>query len=62
MSETNLISYTLEQLQEMQDRDERFYDPHAPISPSLRPDSWEDAVLVEPLGRKSVHLRLQGEA
>jgi uncharacterized protein (DUF4415 family) len=61
MSETNLVSYTLEQLQEMQDRGEFFHDPNAPIGPSLGPDFWADAVLVEPQSRKSVHLRLQAE-
>ena len=61
MSETNLVSYTLEQLQEMQNRGGIFHDPNAPIGPSLGPDFWADAVLVEPQGRKSVHLRLQPE-
>ena len=61
MSETNSVSYLLEQLQEMQNRGEIFDNLDAPIGTSPGPDLWADAVLVEPMSRKPVHLRLHAE-
>jgi len=52
---------SLEEARARRDRGETRTRKDAPIGPSLGPDFWADAVLVEPQTRKSVHLRLQAE-
>jgi uncharacterized protein (DUF4415 family) len=46
----------------MKDRGELFHDPNAPEGPppgeELPDDFWETAVVVDPPGRHSVHLKL----
>lgn len=61
MSETNLVSHPLEHLQEMHNQGKIFNNANAPSGTSLGPDLWVDAVLVEPMSRKPVHLHLQAE-
>ncbi|AMS29944.1 MAG TPA: hypothetical protein DIU09_15780 [Hyphomonadaceae bacterium] len=61
MSVNSFVRMSLEEARAKRDRGETRTREDAPIGPSLGPDFWADAVLVEPQGRKSVHLRLQAE-
>ena len=61
MSVNSIVRMSLEEARARRDRGETRTRKDGPIGPSLGPDFWADAVLVEPQTRKSVHLRLQAE-
>lgn len=45
----------------MKDRGELYHNPNAPEGPDLPDSFWENAVLVDPQGKTSVHLKLDPE-
>jgi len=49
----------LDDLEKMHERGELYHDPNAPEGPELGEDFWKNAVLVEPGGKRSVHLKLE---
>jgi uncharacterized protein (DUF4415 family) len=65
MQEPDIKRASLSDLRKMAERGELRHDPDASERPDLDndlpQDFWANAVLVEPSGRKSVHLRLQPE-
>ena len=61
MNVNSIVRMSLEEARARRDRGETRTRKDASIGPSLGPDFWADAVLVEPQTRKSVHLRLQAE-
>lgn len=61
MSVNSIVRMSLEEARARRDGGETRTRRDAAIGPSVGPDFWADAVLVEPQTRKSVHLRLQAE-
>src|SRR5690606_17668 len=61
MTDENIKRYTLDELQEMRNRGDFFYDPNAPEGPELGDEFWENAVLFDPDQKTSVHLKLDRE-
>lgn len=45
----------------MKDRGELYHNPDAPEGPDLPDSFWENAVLVDPRGKTSVHLKLDAD-
>jgi len=61
VTEENIKRYSLAELREMKDRGD-FYDSHNALEgPDLPDGFWENAVVVEPKGTTSVHLKLDPE-
>lgn len=58
MTEENIKRYSLAELREMKDRGDLYHNPDAPEGPDLPDSFWENAVLVDPQGKTSVHLKL----
>ena len=61
MTEANIKRATLAEIRAMKDRGELYHDPHAPEGPDLPESFWENAVLVDPAGKTSVHLKLDDD-
>lgn len=61
MSGSNIRRASLDEIREMDRRGELYYNPDAPEGPSLGPDFWANAQIVEPKGTTSVHLKLDAE-
>ncbi len=61
-TEQNLRRISLDEIEEMQERGELLPTrKDAPEGPDLGADFWANAVLVEPKGRKSIHLRVESD-
>jgi len=52
---------TLDEIRQMNERGELHDSSNAPEGPELGDEFWANAVLTEPLGRTSVHLKLEDE-
>lgn len=61
MTEENWKRVSLAELRRMKDAGETYHNPNAPEGPELGDEFWANAVLVEPLERTSVHLKLDPE-
>lgn len=61
MSGSNIRRASLAEIRDMDRRGELHYDPNAPEGPSLGPDFWANAEIVEPDGTTSVQLQLDAE-
>ena len=61
MTKENIKRATLAEIRAMKDRGELYHDPDAPDGPDLPDSFWENAVLVDPLGKTSVHLKLDAD-
>ncbi len=61
MSEGNIKRASLAEIRAMRERGELYYNPDAPEGPSLGPDFWANAEVIEPKGTTSVHLKLDTE-
>lgn len=61
MTEPSIKRASLAEIREMKNRGELYHDPTAPEGPDLGPEFWRNAVLVEPKGTTSVHLKLDPE-
>ena len=58
MSSANIKRASLAEITRMRERGELFHDPNAPEGPDLGKDFWKHAMVMPPLGKRSVHLRL----
>ena len=58
MNNPNIKRASLEEIRGMKDRGELYHNPDAPVRPSLGPDFWAKAVVVEPKKPRSVHLKI----
>ncbi len=58
MAKKNIKTASLSELKKMRDRDELHHDPEAPVGPDLGADFWANAKVVLPVGKKSIHLRI----
>ncbi|MGN6422071.1 MAG: BrnA antitoxin family protein [Asticcacaulis sp.] len=58
MNATSTKSISLDQIRQMQDRDELVHDPNAPEGESLGADFWAKAEIRQPKKPRSVHLKL----
>ena len=61
MTGKNWKRVSLAEIRRMKDAGEISHNPNAPEGPELGDEFWANAVLVEPLGRTSVHLKLEDE-
>ena len=61
MPEENIKRATLDEIRGMRDRGELHDSSNAPEGPELDDEFWANAVLVPPMGRTSVHLKLEDE-
>jgi len=61
VTEENWKRVSLAELRRMKDAGEIHHNANAPEGPELGDDFWANAVVVEPLGRTSVHLKLEDE-
>lgn len=61
MTEQNTKKASLAELRAMKERGELYTDNAAPLGPELGDEFWKSAVLVEPKGTTSVHLKLDPE-
>jgi uncharacterized protein (DUF4415 family) len=61
VTEENWKRVSLAELRRMKDAGEISHNPNAPEGPSLGDEFWANAVLVQPRGRTSVHLKLEDE-
>lgn len=61
MSESNIKRASLAEIRRMRVAGELYNNPDALPGPSLGKDFWDNAVLVEPQGTTSVHLKLDPE-
>ena len=58
MVNKNIKTASLNEIKEMQERGELHHDPDAPVGPDLDADFWANAKVVLPIGKKSIHLRI----
>ncbi len=58
MTEGNIRTATLEEIEAMHERGELYHNPDAPEGPDLPDSFWENAVVVYPKKARSVHLRV----
>lgn len=58
MSKPDIRRATLDEILGMRERGEVQFDKDAPEGPELDEDFWANAVWVNPVPRKSVHLRI----
>ena len=56
-----IVSYTLDDVNEMDRRGEIRFDPDAPEGPPAGDHFWKNARLVLPRGKTSVHLRVDSD-
>ncbi|OAM76804.1 BrnA antitoxin family protein [Devosia elaeis] len=61
MTEENIKRATLAEIRAMKDRGELYHNPDAPEGPDLPDSFWENAVLIDPQGKTSVHLKLDAD-
>lgn len=61
MSGQSIRRASLDEIREMDRSGELYHNPDAPEGPSLGPDFWANAVLVEPRTSTSVHLKLDSD-
>ncbi len=61
MTEQNIKRATLAEIRAMKDRGELYHNPDAPEGPALGEEFWENAILVDPQGKTSVHLKLDAD-
>ena len=61
MTEPDIRRASLEEIKRMKDRGELYHNPDAPVGPSLGPDFWANAVVIEPKKPRSVHLKIDPE-
>jgi uncharacterized protein (DUF4415 family) len=61
VTKENIKRYSLAELREMKDRGDLYDSHNAPEGPELPDSFWENAVVVEPKGTTSVHLKLDPE-
>ncbi len=52
---------SLSDLEDMKKKGKLFHNPDAAVSEELRTDFWDDAVITEPQGKTSVHLRIDSD-
>lgn len=52
---------SLSEIKAMQKNGELHHDANAPIGEEFSADFWKKAIIVEPQGKKSVHLRLDAD-
>ena len=59
MAKKNIKTASLDDLDVMYERGELIHDPKAPIEPDI--GSWDEAKIVMPSSKKSVHLRVDAD-
>lgn len=61
MSGSDIRRASLDEIREMDRRGELYDNPDAPEGPSLGPDFWANAQIVEPKATTSVHLKVDAD-
>ncbi len=61
MTKENIKRATLAELRAMKERGDFYHNPDAPEGPELGEEFWKNAVLVDPQGKTSVHLKVDAD-
>ena len=61
MAKKDIRTASLDELQAMRERGELFHHPNAPEGPDFGDDFWATAEIVNPTGKKSIHLRIDSD-
>ena len=61
MAKKDIKRASLSDLKKMKAAGELFHDPNAPIGDDLSADFWDNATVIEPQGKKSIHLRVDAD-